>query len=169
MILVAESRSVNMKNTMVHPLGPLPLALANADGSLRKTNKAALARELDKNLSHTETIPTPSTCVIHGMGLVQRMKGNNKTFSQLAESVLSIVLYVGVQSGRVAVVFDVYSQPSIKDAEILNRYASTIIWYKCLAGETTYLQHDEPRQFHGWRVELQRYSREICCKAKHCM
>ena len=95
MILVAESRSVNMKDVLAHPLGPLPWALANADGSLRKTNKAALARELEKNVSPAEAIPTPSTCIIDGMGLVQRMNGNNKTFAQLAESVLAMVLYVG--------------------------------------------------------------------------
>ena len=50
-ILVAESRSVNMKDVLVHPLGPLPWALANADRSLRKTNKAVLPRELEKNVS----------------------------------------------------------------------------------------------------------------------
>jgi len=44
MILVAESRQVNMKDVLAHPLGPLPWALANADGIQRKTNKAALAR-----------------------------------------------------------------------------------------------------------------------------
>ena len=92
MILVAESRSVNMKDVIAHPLGPLPWALAHSDGSLRKTNKAALARELEKNVSPAEAIPTPSTCIIDGMGLVQRMNGNNKTFAQLAESVLAMVL-----------------------------------------------------------------------------
>ena len=42
------------------PMGPLPWTLANADGSLRKTNKAAFAREFEKNVSPAETIPTPS-------------------------------------------------------------------------------------------------------------
>ena len=139
MILVAESRSVNMKDVLAHPLGPLPWALANADGSLRKTNKSALAREPEKNVSPAEAIPTPSTCIIDGMGLVQRMNGNNKTFAQLAESVLAMVLYVGGQSGRVDVVFDVYRQPSIKDSERLNRCMqaqlfSTHVWQ----GDTTY-------------------------------
>ena len=68
-------------------------SLANADGSLRRTNKSALARELEKNVSPAEAIAIPSTYTIGGMGLVQRMNGNNKTFAQLVESVLSIVLY----------------------------------------------------------------------------
>ena len=133
MSLVAESRSVNMKDVLAHLLSLLPWALANADGSLRKTNKAALARELENNVSPAEAIPTPSTCIIDGMGLVQRMNGNNKTFAQLAESVLAMVLYVGGQSGSVDVVFDVYRQPSTKDSERLNRCASTTVQYTYLA------------------------------------
>ena len=87
----------------------------------RKTNKAALTTELEKNVSPAEAIRTPSTCIIDGMGLVQMMNGNNKT------TVLSVILYMGVQSGRVDVVFDAYRQSSIKDAERLNRGASTSI------------------------------------------
>ena len=78
-------------------------------------------------MSPAEAIRTPSTCIIDVMGLVQRMNGVNKTFAQLAESVLSMVLYVGVQSGRVDVVFDAYRQPSIKDSDRLNRGASTSV------------------------------------------
>ena len=110
--------------------------------SLRKTYKAALDRELEKNVSHAEVIPTPSTYngIIDGMGLVQRMNSNNKV-AQLAESVLSMVLYVGGQSGRVDVVFDVYRQQlSIKDSERLNRGASTALQYKCLTRvDTAYI------------------------------
>ena len=58
MILVAESRKVNMRDVLAHPLDPLPWELANADGILRKTNKAALSRELEKNVSN-RTHPNP--------------------------------------------------------------------------------------------------------------
>ena len=51
------------------------------------------------------------------MGLLQRMNGDNNTFAQLAEYVLSMVLYVGGQSGRVDVAFDIYCQkPFIKES-----------------------------------------------------
>ena len=74
MIQVTESRGLDMKDVLAHPLGQLPWALANADGSLRKTNKAAFARELEKNVYPAEAIPTPSRCIIDGIGLVQMMK-----------------------------------------------------------------------------------------------
>ncbi|KAJ8377970.1 hypothetical protein AAFF_G00249600 [Aldrovandia affinis] len=44
MVLVAESRHLQMSDVLSHSLGPLPWALANGDGTLRKTNKAVLAR-----------------------------------------------------------------------------------------------------------------------------
>jgi len=85
MVLVAESRHLQMADVLSHPLGPLPWALANGDGTLRKTNKAALARELEKQVLPTETIPEPSVTIIDGMSLIQKMKGNDQTFSQLAD------------------------------------------------------------------------------------
>ena len=61
MILVAESRGVNMEDVLAHPLGPTVMGTGKCRWSLRKTYKAALATELEKNVSHAEVIPTPST------------------------------------------------------------------------------------------------------------
>ncbi len=71
MILVAESKHVNMKDSLIaHPLGPLPLALATPDGTLRKRNKVALVRELEKNASAANEILPPSSTMIDGMAMV---------------------------------------------------------------------------------------------------
>ena len=113
-VLVAQSRQLHIWDVLAHPLGPLPWALANADGSSQKMNKAALTRELDRNISPAEDIPDPSTCIIDGMSLVQKMNGNNKTFPQVAESVMSLVLHDGSQSHRTDMVFNVYQETSIK-------------------------------------------------------
>lgn len=133
MVIVAQSRQLHMSDVLAHPLGPLPWALSNGDGSLRKTNKAALARDLEKNVSPAEVIPEPSACIIDGMSVVQKMKANNKTFAQLAESVLFVVLHEGAQSLRIDVVFDVYLETSIKDAERCNRGSSSAIQFKNIA------------------------------------
>ncbi|KAL9979552.1 hypothetical protein ACROYT_G017230 [Oculina patagonica] len=42
MIVIAEKRELKMRDVLCHPLGPLPWALASADGSMRKTNKSSL-------------------------------------------------------------------------------------------------------------------------------
>ena len=48
---------------------------------------------------------------------MQKMNGNNNTFAQLAESVVSLVLHEGSQSHSIDVVFDVYRETSMKNAE----------------------------------------------------
>jgi len=45
------------------------------------TSKAALARKLERQVLPAETIPEPSATIIDGMSLVQKMKGNDQTFS----------------------------------------------------------------------------------------
>ena len=133
MILVAESRKLQMKQVLAHPLGPIPWSLANGDGSLRKTNKASLARELEKKVSPAEIILEPSVTIIDGMSIVNKIKGNENTFLDVAESVLNYVLHEGFRSQRIDVVFDVYKEASIKGIERINRGAESGIQYKNLA------------------------------------
>ncbi|KAJ8378403.1 hypothetical protein AAFF_G00242910 [Aldrovandia affinis] len=129
MVLVAESRHLQMSDVLSHPLGPLPWALSNGDGTLRKTNKAVLARELEKQVLPAETIPGPFATIIDGMSLVQKMKGNDQTFSQRAASALTQILHEGARSQRIDVVFDVYQEDSIKNAERANRGCTTGIQF----------------------------------------
>ncbi|KAJ8398027.1 hypothetical protein AAFF_G00431040 [Aldrovandia affinis] len=133
MVLVAESCHLQMSDVLSHSLGPLPWALANGDGTLRKTNKAVLARELEKQVLPAETIPGPSATIIDGMSLVQKMKGNDQTFSQRAASALTQILHEGARSQRIDVVFDVYQEDSIKNAERANRGCTTGIQFRNIA------------------------------------
>jgi len=59
------------------------------------------------------------------MSLVQKLRGNDKTFLQLTESALTHVLHEGSKCHRIDVVFDVYREMSIKDAERSNRTSDT--------------------------------------------
>ena len=100
-------------------LGQFTWALVNGDGILRNINKAALARQ--KQILSTETTPEPSVTITDGMSLVQKMKGNDQTFSQHAGSALTHILHVGVRSHRIDVVFATYREDSIKNGGISNR------------------------------------------------
>ncbi len=86
---------------------------------MRKKNKAALARQ--KQVLPAETIPEPSDTITDGMSLVQKMKGNDQTFSKHADSALTHILHVGVRSHRIDVVFATYREDSTKNTEISNR------------------------------------------------
>ena len=69
MIVIAECRNLQMSEVLAHPLGPLPWTLVKPDGSLCKTNKTSLAKELQKNVQAANVIPQPSACLIDGMAM----------------------------------------------------------------------------------------------------
>ena len=89
-------------------------------------------------MSPTEDIPTPSACIIDGMSLVHKLKGDGKTFAQLADSALYRALHEGTDSARTDVVFDIYRDESIKNAERCNRGSNTGTQWKNLHLVITY-------------------------------
>lgn len=125
MILIAENRKLQISDVLCHPLGPLPWALASDDGSIRKNNKAALANELKKSVTPADTIPKPCARITDGMAVVQKLKGDHKTFAEIADTIMSMTLNEGHDSERIDVVFDVYREESIKNAEREKRGSST--------------------------------------------
>ena len=100
MIIIAESRKLKMIEVLCQPLGPLPWALDSADGLLRKTNKASLAKALQKNRTAADVIPQPCARIIDGMAMVQKIRGDQKTFAEVADSMMSMVLHEGTDSQR---------------------------------------------------------------------
>ena len=116
---MGEKRHLRMSDVLSLTLGPFTWALVNGDGTLRNINKAALARQ--KQILPTETTLEPSVTITDGMSLVQKMKGNDQTFSKHADSALTHILHVGVRSHRIDVVFATYREDSIKNGGISNR------------------------------------------------
>ena len=77
-----------MRTVLSHPLGPIPWALAASDGTQRKTNKATLGNALEKLAAPVDVIPDNSACIIDGMSVVQKLKGNPRTFDELSNAFL---------------------------------------------------------------------------------
>ena len=98
---------------------PNTFALVNGDWTLRKMNKAALARQ--KQVLPAETVPEPSVTITDGLSLVQDMESNDQTFSQHADSALTHILHELVRRHRIDVAFATYREDSIKNADISNR------------------------------------------------
>ena len=92
MVLVALPRKLSMKEVLKDSLGPMPWLLANTDGAPRKTNKAALTRKLEAKASPADEMEYPSACIIDGMSVVEKMKGDKLTFEELAEYMLVSVI-----------------------------------------------------------------------------
>ena len=56
LIIITQKRSIDLKEVFKYSLGPFPWALAGSVGDLKKTNKAALLHELEKNWIHCSLI-----------------------------------------------------------------------------------------------------------------
>ena len=70
MVLVSQSRDLNIKEVLSHPFGLIPWALATPEGLRRTTSKSTLANELIKLSTTPEKISRPSATVIDGMAIV---------------------------------------------------------------------------------------------------
>ena len=122
-IVMAQGCSLKMEDVLSHPLGTLPWALST---TVRKTNKVALATTtLQRNVAPAEHLPGNSAFVVDGMNIVQRIKGDQNIFGDVATTILSMVLKEGSQSKRIDVVFDIYLEKSIKNSERSVRGAET--------------------------------------------
>ena len=88
---------------------------------MKKTNKAVLAKRLEEKVSATESVAVPSLTIIDGMPLIHRLPGENRTFSEVSDHLFSLVLHAAGSSQGVDIVFDVYKDQAIKDAERLSR------------------------------------------------
>ena len=154
MVLIATSRKLDRKSVLTHPLGPLPWSLGNCDGTLKKTSKSTLVRQLEKNVSLAEAIRQLSTCIIDGMSLVQKVHGDNKTFAELSDDIFMSALCTGAESSRIDVVFDVYLDESIKNAERVNRgysFQQHRRWPQSKAVEASFVLTQKQKQSHQVR------------------
>jgi hypothetical protein len=133
MILIGQTRKLDMKDILSHRLGPIPWALATPEGTLRKTVKPTLAKRLKKDLSPAESIPDNSACVIDGMALVQKLDANNMCFGEVSQTILSMALRKGSGCKRIDVVFDVYRNISIKNVERIKRGSQSGTSFRTIA------------------------------------
>jgi uncharacterized protein YdcH (DUF465 family) len=121
-ISYAAGREVDLNNVLKHELLPVPLSLAEMNGSLRSGPKhflmdALLARP-GVNHSDNLNVPAHSTLIIDGQALVVA-QGNIerktcKTFGDFSTVFMNAVFRYGSPFERIDLVFDRYDQQSIK-------------------------------------------------------
>ncbi|XP_065182225.1 uncharacterized protein LOC135812936 [Sycon ciliatum] len=127
LLVMAQSRSFDLKELFQHELGPVPWALANADGSLVKTPKSKLLLALEKKVDPLESVPRGPAVMVDAMALLQSYTSAPPTFGQLSEQVFKqLVSYLpATPPARVDFVADQYHTASIKSCERSKRTAST--------------------------------------------
>ena len=104
---------INFSNALTYPLCTVPLSVANADGSKRKTTKSNLFGELIKNTQsdihyYSEKLPNKenvSALVVDLMAGIRQISGIPETYNDLVWKYLETIP-VGYQ--RVDIVADTY-------------------------------------------------------------
>jgi len=116
-IITAENRTLKMNDVLNHPLGSCPWALDSTDAEIAEENQQIITCQgaSQKNMTAADMIPQPCGRIFDGMVMVQEIRGDQKTFAELADSMMSMVLHEGTDSQRIDVVFDVYRNNSIKN------------------------------------------------------
>ena len=116
----ADGRQVNMKKILQHELMPIPISLAETNGALRTGSKTSLVECLTFDVQCPAAIEVQdnSCLVIDGqdmviaIGKLQTCKtfGDAKAFVNLVNR----VILVSAANNRVDVVFDIYTDNSMK-------------------------------------------------------
>ena len=135
MALISQFRKIDMRLVFSYPLGPLPWALADPYGMPRKTNKAKLAQQLEKQVELTHSYPRDATSVYDGMAELQSFKPpSGATFAVVADKLFTVLM--STPSKRIDVVFDVYKDVSIKNVERAKRKTGSdgIVYQNILPG-----------------------------------
>ena len=119
--LIQQFRPLDLKEVFRFPLGPVPWSLADCNGALNKTTKSSLMHHLEKDVSLQQSIQKQFAAIIDGMALVRKIKPTGHTYQSYADHLLSSAMATSGNASRIDIVFDVYRDNSIKNAERGNR------------------------------------------------
>lgn len=63
LLVIGQSRQIDIRDLLTHALGPVPWFLATYDGSLAKTTKSALAKLLEDDVEILPNLPNASAVI----------------------------------------------------------------------------------------------------------
>ena len=90
-------------------------------GELKKCNKASLLHTLENGIDPMEDEIRKPVTILDGMAIIRKTRVRDRTFAQLADAVLQTAIALGESSDVIHLVFDVYQDESIKNAERVRR------------------------------------------------
>ena len=115
--LTQQNRNIDLKAVFCHPLGHVPWALVTGNGELMKTDKSKLMHELEKGMTSSDSVPKPFVSIFDGMALVRKFSCAGLTYNEFADDLLKYAVASSLGSKLMDIVFDVYRESSMKNAE----------------------------------------------------
>ncbi|XP_077263749.1 uncharacterized protein LOC143898274 isoform X3 [Temnothorax americanus] len=116
LLALSLDTNIDLEKMLCFPITPVPLSLCHIDGSLNKTVKSVLVKELEKKIEEMELPPSNVDFVIvDGFFFLNTLKEMPRSFGDVSKKILQCL--VNNSASRIAIVFDRYFTPSIKDYE----------------------------------------------------
>lgn len=129
LILLANSREIDMREVLSYSLGNFPLSIALADGGMAKTVKSQLLHLLTANVESAECqeIPKGGCLILDAMAIIQATKNTAEHFGDYAKIMFDQLIALGsfYEAKRIDFVADRYFKQSIKGSERAKRGNST--------------------------------------------
>ncbi|KAG7161672.1 hypothetical protein Hamer_G030971 [Homarus americanus] len=113
LLYLAASNNMDLALVFRYPHTPVPLTIAQVDGSVNKTDKSKLMHKLEERVKSSKPV-SRDACAIDAMFLIRTLVNVPATFGEIAKLVLTRLLGF---AKRVDFVCDSYKTPSIKDIE----------------------------------------------------
>ena len=90
---------------------------------------------LEKDVALLQHVKKPFAAVIDGMALVRKIKPTGHTFESYVDQVMYAAIMSGAGASRIDIVFDVYRENSIKNAERVNRKSGKLQVKRIISGQ----------------------------------
>ncbi len=111
---LAVTKGVDLTTVLAYPRTPVPLSLGHVDGSVNKTDKSTLMKNLANRIDTVGAVEV-DMCIIDVGFLIRSQVNLPSTYGGLASAILSRIIGL---AQRVDFICDTYSdRPSIKDME----------------------------------------------------
>ena len=137
--IIQQSRNVNLKEVFCYPLWPVPWSIAFGSGDMIKTSKSVPMTELEKGATDADQVPRPFAVIIDGMAMVRKVRNKGVTFDEFADELLKYALTSSSDARRIDIVFDVYRETSLKNAERGHRKVGRLHFKKIIGNQ--YIKH----------------------------
>lgn len=116
LLALSLDTSIDLEKVLCYPITPVPLSLCHIDGSLNKTDKSVLIHELEKQIKDMEQPQSQiDLLIIDGFFFLNTFKEMPRSFGGVSKKILQCL--INNAASRIAIVFDRYFTPSIKDYE----------------------------------------------------
>lgn len=121
---------------LTFPLTPVPFSLCHLDGSIMKTNKAALTKLLESTVDSQGEPSDVGTLLVDGFFLLHTITQLPQTFGQISKQIVQCLIGINRGCQEIHLIFDTYVTPSIKDNEHVLR--QNVSREYCIRGKEVY-------------------------------